>query len=122
MENLKSLWIDDLRDPKKFLDEKDLEGLVWKQEAWEARKYLFNEALNSIETLYLDNFLGDKSITGEKILSKLAFKVGREGYFEKLKTVYLHTSDDIILNKCIEAYGERMRIAGVKLLKAPYRN
>lgn len=121
MEKLKSLWIDDMRNPEKHLNKEDLVGLVWKNEAWDARKYLFTDALNEIEILYLDNFLGDKSITGEKILSKVAFKVGREGYFEKLKKVYLHTSDDRILDKCLELYSERMNAAGVELFKAPYR-
>jgi hypothetical protein len=120
MEKIKSLWIDDLRNPEKYLSSDELVGLVWKNEAWSARKYLFTEVLNEIEILYLDNFLGDKSITGEKILSKISFKVGREGYFENLKTVYLHTSEDSILEKCLDLYTEKLNAAGIELLKAPY--
>lgn len=112
------LWIDDIRNPEHFLGEEGAEGVVWKNEAWSARKFLFMEVNQEVEILYLDNFLGDRSITGEKIISKLSYRIKD---FPKLKIVYLHSSDDNVVSRILENYKDRFNKAGVELVDAPYR-
>lgn len=112
------LWIDDIRNPERFLGKEKAEGVVWKNEAWSARIYLFKEVNEDIETLYLDNFLGDHQITGESMLGTLAFRIKK---FPKLKQIYLHSSDDRVVARCIEKYKEKFAENDIELIDAPYR-
>lgn len=112
------LWIDDIRNPERFLGKEKAEGIVWKKEAWSARNYLFKEVNEDIDTLYLDNFLGDRQITGESMLETLAFRLRK---FPKLKKIYLHSSDDRVVDRCIEKYKEKLAEHGIELIDAEYR-
>lgn len=112
------LWIDDVRNPERFLGKEKAEGVVWKKEAWSARNYLFKEVSEDIDTLYLDNFLGDRQITGESMLETLVFRLRK---FPKLKKIYLHSSDDRVVDRCIEKYKEKLAEHGIELIDAEYR-
>jgi len=112
------LWIDDIRSPENFLSKEQVEGIVCKNEAWSARTFLFKEVNEDIEVLYLDNFLGDRQITGETMLSTLSFRVKT---FPKLKKIYLHSSDDRVVARCIEKYKEKLAEHGIELIDAEYR-
>lgn len=112
-----NLWIDDLRDPKGYLNEEELKNVIWKNEAWNARKTLFQDLKDEIEILYLDNFLGDKTITGEKILGMLSFKLKR---FPNLKVVNLHSSDHSVVKRLLDQYTEKFKEHNIVLKKSDY--
>lgn len=112
------LWIDDQRTPAKYLGKEKAESIVCKNEAWSARNFLFKEVNNDVEVLYLDNFLGDRQITGETILSMLSFRIKN---FPKLKKIYLHSSDDRVVARCIKDYKEKFSENGIELIDAEYR-
>ena len=119
MEEIKCFWIDDLRDPKYSLDGERLEGVVWETDARRGRDRLMSEINNSVEVVYLDNFLGNRTITGEGILAKMSYKL-EKGIFPNLKKVYLHTSDNEVLKRCLSLYKERFERNGIELLEADY--
>jgi len=111
------LWIDDLRDPSKILPNFS-DKVVWKKEAWEARNYLFRDAAPMLEVLYLDNNLGDADVSGEDLLSFVAFRLER---YPNLKQVYLHSSDDVAIERML-SYKSHFDKANVALDVAPYRS
>lgn len=113
-----NLWIDDLRDPKNYLNEEELKNVIWKNEAWSARKTLFHEMKSEIEVLYLDNFLGDRTITGEKILGMLSFKLKN---FPNLKVVNLHSSDHGVVERLLEQYADKFKKHNIILKKSDYK-
>lgn len=110
------LWIDDIRKAENFLG-KDAEGVVSMSEARSARKYLVDNA-ETIEVLYLDNFLGHQTITGENIMEKIRYRLQ---FFKKLKTIYLHSSDNSVVARILERHKEHFKEHGVDVVDAPYR-
>ena len=115
---LKQLWIDDLRDPMRYLGPAS-KDVMWKYEAWDARSYLFSDEVASVlEVLYLDNHLDDDDITGEDLLAMVAF---RTEMFPCLKTVYLHSSDDEAVARMLRNYGSLLEKENIQLVEAPYR-
>lgn len=118
-DKLKQLWIDDLRDPMQYLGRAS-KDVMWKFEAWDARDYLFNEDIAStLEILYLDNHLDDDDITGEDLLSMVAF---RANMFPCLKIIYLHSSDNEAVMRMLKNYSNMLKEANIQLVEAPYRD
>lgn len=111
------VWVDDLRDPKRFIGE-HAEKVLWLKEARPAINYLLKEVSDQVEVLYLDHFLGDRTFTGESIVSKISYRLDN---FTKLKTIYLHSSDDAVVEKVLSRFKEKFENAGIELLEAPYR-
>lgn len=115
---LKQLWIDDLRDPMRYLGPAS-KDVMWKCEAWDARGYLFSDEVASVlEVLYLDNHLDDDDITGEDLLAMVAF---RTEMFPCLKTVYLHSSDNDAVARMLRNYSSMLEEVNIQLVEAPYR-
>lgn len=126
---MKILWLDDLRDPRYFLGEEKSKGIVWEKNARIGRRILFaQETTNEIEVLHLDNFMGDRTITGETILDKISYKItcrsmenrNEHTYLKNLKTVYLHSSDEAVIQRCLDKHKEKLAQYGVSLEKATY--
>lgn len=111
------VYIDDIRDPHKYLTAEQAEGIVWLKEAWAARNFLI-EHQAEIEVLHLDNWLGDDYITGKDIFFMVAGECmwgGREE-FANVKQIYLHSSDTDVVDELIEEYAEKLSKVGVELI------
>lgn len=111
------VYVDDIRDPKNYLTPELAEGIVWLKEAWEARNFLVDNQAE-IEVLHLDNYLGDSHITGKDLFFMVAGETmwgGREEW-ANLKQIYLHSSDEDIVEELMENYAEPLLKAGVELI------
>lgn len=117
------VYVDDLRDPKHYLSPELAEGIVWLKEAWEARNFLVEHEAE-IEVLHLDNYLDDDYITGKELFMMVAGETmwgGREEW-ANLKQIYLHSSDEDVIEELMENYAEPMRKAGVEVINNSQRN
>lgn len=109
------VYVDDIRNPVNHLSTEQAEGIVWIKEWWEAKNFIFDNC-EEIETIHLDNFLGDRTRTGADILRMVVYRLKR-GTFPKLKLIYLHSSDQDVVNKLYDSHCERCKEAGVELIK-----
>ncbi|SOK59246.1 hypothetical protein [Yersinia phage fHe-Yen9-03] len=110
------VYIDDIRDPKKYLTPEQADGIVWIKEAWNARNFLV-EHESVIEVLHLDNYLDDEFITGTDIFFMVAGETiwGDRSEWANLKTIYLHSSDTDVIEKLMK-YKDELQTAGVELI------
>lgn len=113
---VKRLWIDDMRKAERYLD--NVDGVVSESDARLARKLVI-ESEDTVEIIYLDNFLGHPSITGEHIMDRINYRIER---FKNLKTIYLHSSDDKVVARTIERHKESFKAHGIDVIDAPYRD
>ena len=109
------VYVDDIRNPENHLSTELAQGIHWKKEWWEAKNFIFNNS-EEIEAIHLDNFLGDRTHTGADILHMVVRHLKR-GIFPKLKQIYLHSSDEDVVNKLYDCHYERCKEAGVELIK-----
>lgn len=111
------IYIDDIRDPEKYLSPELADGIVWLKEAWEARNFLI-EHKAEIEVLHLDNWLGDDFITGKDIFFMVAGDClwGDREEFANVKQIYLHSSDTDVVDELMEEYAEPLLKVGIELI------
>ncbi|AMM44002.1 hypothetical protein FDG95_gp540 [Pectobacterium phage vB_PcaM_CBB] len=109
------VYVDDIRNPENHLSAEQAEGIHWKKEWWEAKNFIFDNC-EEIETIHLDNFLGDRTHTGADILRMVTRSLKR-GTFPKLKQIYLHSSDKEVVNNLYNSQIECCKEAGVELIK-----
>ena len=105
------LYIDDMRDPKKELGEERAEGMVWIKEYWAAQTFLLqNEA--ELTEIHFDHYLDGTHTAGELVMMVTYRRTHNVG-FKKLTDIYLHSSDESIVEDLIECVGERLAAVGV---------
>jgi hypothetical protein len=113
---IKRLWIDDMRKAEHYLD--NVDGVVSESDARLARKLVI-ENEDTVEIIYLDNFLGHPSITGEHIMGRINYRLDK---FKNLKKIYLHSSDDKVVARTLERHKESFKAHGIDVIDAPYRD
>lgn len=109
------IFVDDIRNPENHLSTEQCAGIVWLKEWWEAKNFIFQNALE-IEVIHFDNFLGDRNHTGADLLRMVTYRL-RHNEFPKLKQIYLHSSDKDVVNSLYNSQIERCTAAGVELIK-----
>lgn len=115
------IWIDDIRDPNNHLSTEDAENIIWAKEWWEAKNCVLQNSLD-IEVIHFDNFLGDpNNRTGSDILSMVMYRLSRNK-FPKLSKIYLHSSDESVVNNLFNVYNEKCNNYGIELIKNPRPN
>lgn len=108
------VFVDDLRDPNLYLSKDIKNNVVWLKEAWKAKEFIFGEKSKEIEVLHLDNNLGDPDLDGEDLVSMIYFHIEM---FPKLKSVLLHSSDQDVISKILEAFKEPFSQNNIELEK-----
>lgn len=107
------LYIDDLRDPVKYLGAVRAEGMVWVKDWWGAKQILHGNH-TEITEIHFDHYLGGKHTAGV-LFQKVAHKrINGRGY-PKLTDIYLHSSDLSIVEGFIDDYADRLAAVGVTL-------
>lgn len=110
------IYVDDIRNPENHLTAEQSSGIVWLKEWWEAKNFIFANS-TEVEVLHFDNFLGDRNQrTGGDILSMVVYRLKR-GIFPVLKQIYLHSSDEDVVNKLYEQHIEMCNKYGIELIK-----
>lgn len=112
------IWIDDERDPKDYLSEKEAGSVIWIKEIREALNLVLNNSAE-VEVLYLDYYMDSPVIFGSEFV--FYAKRGGKKMFPNLKTIYLHSNDDDAIDDLME-YAAHLENHGISLEVAPYRN
>ncbi len=112
------VWIDDERNPKDYLSEKESEGVIWVKAIREALN-LFLKNSAEIEVLYLDYYMDSPVIFGSEFV--FYAKRGGKKMFPNLKAIYLHSNDDDVIDELMEL-APNLENQGINLKVAPYRN
>lgn len=110
------LYIDDLRDPVRYLGEDRGSKMTWAKTWREANRILkLHEA--SLEEIHFDHYLDTRDHTGGDLFQMVMFRLGRlGGKYANLKRCYLHSSDSCIVDELIEAWREKAAEHGVELI------
>ena len=111
------VWIDDERNPKDYLSEKEAECVIWIKEIREALN-LFLKNSAEIEVLYLDYYMDSPVIFGSEFVY---YAMRGNKMFPNLKTIYLHSSDELAIDELMEL-APNLKNRGISLEVAPYRN
>ena len=111
------VWIDDERNPKDYLSEKESEGVIWVKAIREALN-LFLKNSAEIEVLYLDYYMDDSFLFGSEFV--FYAKRGGKKMFPNLKAIYLHSNDDDVIDDLMQ-HEEEFKAMGMSLVIAPYR-
>lgn len=112
------IWIDDERNPKDYLSEKEAESVIWIKEIREALNLVLNKSAE-VEVLYLDYYMDSPVILGSEFV--FYAKRGGKKMFPNLKTIYLHSNDDDAIDELME-FAPSLELHGISLEVAPYRN
>lgn len=112
-----SYWIDDRIDPQDRLKNEKLEKTIWLKEIIPALEIVEKNSEN-IEYLYLDYFMDHYYIYGNEFLFLIMY-MGKEK-FKNLKTIYLHSSDEGMVDDMLFKYEKDFENIGIKLTKANY--
>lgn len=107
------VFIDDLRDPVRFLGKERGEGMTWVKEWWEAKNLLVG-ASEDITEIHFDHYLGGKRTAGQ-LFEMVAYRITRRRKWLNLKDIYLHSSDTSIVENYIDNWSERLAEVGVTL-------
>lgn len=112
------VFIDDERDPKEVLGENNVENIIWIKDAWEAKNFLLKNE-SEIEEIHFDHYLGDNILTGGLLFSDLVaadclYDKGRR--WNKLKKVYLHSSNMDIVEDFLDIFEEDLKKIGIELI------
>lgn len=106
-----------MRDPKEYLTPEQAEGIIWIKEAWEARNFLHDNQ-EAITVLHLDNYLDDVYITGTDLFYQvIGGRLWSGDEFLNLKQIYLHSSDENIVDELHHKTHEKLQEVGVELIK-----
>lgn len=117
------VYIDDIRDPQKYLTPEQAEGIVWIKEWWEAKDFLIEHAAE-IEVIHFDNYMDEPMFTGTDLFMMVAGDCmwGDKEEWVNLKQIYLHTSDEDIILDLIYKYAADLHVAGVEVINNSQRN
>lgn len=85
------LYIDDLRDPVRYLTPEQAEGIVWIKD-WCAAKKAIHDNAEILTEIHFDHFMPPGNRTGSELFGKVLYNMKRNK-FPNLKKVYVHTSD-----------------------------
>lgn len=107
------LFIDDERDPMKYLGPERGHGVVWVKEWWEAKNILKGNQTELTE-IHFDHYLGGRHTAGE-LFEHVAYRLTSGSSYQKLKDIYLHSSDLAIVERYIERWSEKLAAVGVTL-------
>lgn len=107
------VFIDDLRDPIRFLGRERGEGMTWVKEWWEAKNLLIG-ASEDITEIHFDHYLGGKRTAGQ-LFEMVAYRITSRRKWLNLKDIYLHSSDMAIVEGYIDNWAERLAAVGVTL-------
>lgn len=122
MSNTK-VYIDDIRDPARYLNAEQAEGIVWIKEWWEAKRFLIENAA-TIEVIHFDNYMDEPTLTGKDLFFMVAGDCmwGGKEEWVNLKQIYLHSSDSDMVEEMVETYSEELASAGVELINNSQEN
>lgn len=110
------VFVDDLRDPEQFLGKSCPEGIVWIKTYPEAIDYLFANEGKIVE-LHLDHYLGHDPIhLGSNLLELVHSYMAFDDKFALIKRIYLHSSDEGIINNLIRMHGEFFKERDIELI------
>lgn len=117
------VYIDDIRDPQKYLTPELADGIVWLKEWWEAKRFLIENAAE-IEVIHFDHYMDEPTLTGTDLFMMVAGDCmwGDKEHWPNVKTIYLHSSDEDTIEELLENYAEPMRKAGVEVINNSQRN
>ncbi len=113
----KNIWIDDTRNPNHFLSPNEAANVLWLKNIRPAITYV-SEHSKEIEVLYLDYYMDDNFLFGSEFVYQVLYD-GRKEY-PLLKTIYLHSSDDDVIDDLMQ-HQEEFNEIGIDLIIAPYR-
>lgn len=118
-----NVYIDDIRDPKNYLSPELSEGIVWIKEWWEAKKFLIEHAAE-IEVIHFDHYMDEPMFTGADLFQMVVGDCiwGDKEEWVNLKQIYLHSSDEDIVEDLCSIYGAELKDAGVELINNSQRN
>lgn len=113
------LYIDDIRDPTKYLTAEQAEGIVWVKTWWDARNFLRdNEA--ELEVIHFDHYMDEPQHTGGDLFQMMAYRLSSGEEYRRVKQIYLHSSDSTIVEKLME-WKDRLAEHGVELISNSQR-
>lgn len=107
------LYIDDIRDPVRYLGQERGKEMTWVKEWWEAKRILFGNHTDLTE-IHFDHYLGGQRTAGQ-LFEKVAYKVSGGRGFPMLTDIYLHSSDLSIVTNYIDKWAEKLAAVGVTL-------
>lgn len=113
------VYIDDVRDPKKYLTPELSDGIVWLKEWYEAKNFVLKNA-EHIEVLHFDHFMPPARKTGSDIFHLVRLKAKR-GKFPALKTIYVHSSDLGVITDLMQ-FKDSLAEIGIELINNRNRN
>lgn len=114
------LWVDDLRDPEKFLqDKKYLEGVIWAKTYFTAVEFIKSHE-EHINVIHLDNDLGEEK-EGKHIFN-LVETMLNDGKFPNLLEIIVHSSNYPASNNIMSAKDIIWDKYKVKLSRTIYMN
>lgn len=118
----KKLWIDDLRDPQRFLKNQPLENVIWISKIRDALDVvLYNDDGIEFDEIFLDHYMDEDHLTGTTLLNDLFYALKTECIQRPyLKTIQLHSSENTIVKKALEKYQDGFKELGIELKKAKY--
>jgi hypothetical protein len=105
------LYIDDLRDPVRYLGAERGGQMTWVKDWWEAKGVLRDHA-TTLEEIHFDHYLGDNH-TGGQLFEMIMYRLDR---FPALKRCYLHSSDQVIVNRLIDRHDIKAKAHSVELI------
>lgn len=117
------VYIDDIRDPTRYLNKEQAEDIVWIKEWWEAKQFLVEHAAD-IEVIHFDHYMDEPTLTGTDLFFMVSGDCmwGDKEEWVNLKQIYLHSSDKDTVEHLVEVYSEELAKAGVELINNSQEN
>jgi len=112
------VFIDDIRNPVNHLTPEQSEGIVWLKEWWEAKRFLITNS-KEIEVIHFDNYMDEPDLTGKDLFFMVAGDCmwGDKTSWTNLKQIYLHSSDEDLVDELMVECFEELKASGVELIK-----
>lgn len=113
------VFIDDIRNPVNHLTPEQSENIVWLKEWWQSKKYLIDNS-QEIEVVHFDNYMDEPDLTGKDLFFMVAGDCmwgDKAADWPNLKQIYLHSSDESLVDELIEECFEKLKAVGVELIK-----
>lgn len=107
------LYIDDLRDPVRYLGEERGSQMTWAK-TWREANRILKRHEASLEEIHFDHYLDTPNHTGGELFQMTMYRLGRK--YPNLKRCYLHSSDSCIVDELIEDWREKATEHGVELI------
>lgn len=113
------VFIDDIRNPVNHLTPEQSENIVWLKDWWGSRNYLHEHSKN-IEVVHFDNYMDDPELTGKDLFIMVAGDCvwgDKSEDWPNLKQIYLHSSDESVVDELMDVWERDLKMAGVELIK-----